>query len=74
MPKLPVVSGKEALRAFERGGWIYKRKRGSHMIMVKPGVRVTLSIPDHRELDRGLLRDLISDAGITVQQFIELLD
>lgn len=74
MPKLPVISGKKVLRAFEKGGWIYKRKRGSHMIMVKSGVRVTLSIPDHRELDRGLLRDLISDAGITVQKFIELLD
>jgi len=74
MPKLPVVSGKDALRTFERDGWVYKRRRGSHMIMVKPGVRVTLSIPDHKELDRGLLRDLISDAGITVQQFIELLD
>lgn len=74
MPKLPVISGKKALRVFEKDGWIYKRKHGSHMIMVKSGVRVTLSIPDHRELDRGLLRGLISDAGITVQQFIELLD
>jgi len=74
MPKLPVVSGNKALRAFEKDGWIYKRKHGSHMIMVKPDVRITLSIPDHRELDRGLLRDLISDAGLTVQQFAELLD
>lgn len=73
MPPLPVVSGKKALRAFEKAGWIYKRRRGSHMIMVKPGVRVTLSIPDHKELDRGLLRDLISDAQITIQQFLELL-
>ena len=44
------------------------------MILVKPGVAVNLSVPDHRELDRGLLRGLIRDAGLTVDQFIALLD
>ena len=44
------------------------------MILVKPGVPANLSIPDHRELDRGLLRGLIRDAGLSVDQFIALLD
>jgi hypothetical protein len=43
------------------------------MILVKPGQRANLSIPDHRELDRGLLRGLIRDAGLTVEQFLQLL-
>jgi hypothetical protein len=43
------------------------------MILIKSGVSVNLSIPDHRELDRGLLRGLIRDAGLSVDQFIELL-
>lgn len=43
------------------------------MIMTKAGCMLTLSIPDHHELDRGLLRELISDADLTVQQFVELL-
>ena len=55
MPQLPVVSGRQARRAFEKDGWAFNRLRGSHMILVKPGVAVNLSIPDHRELDRGLL-------------------
>jgi len=42
-------------------------------ILVKPGVPVNLSVPDHRELDRGLLRGLIRDAGMTVDAFIALL-
>ena len=42
------------------------------MIYKKPGVG-TLSIPDHRELDAGLLRRLISDAGITPEEFQKLL-
>lgn len=74
MPQLPVVSGRRSRRAFEKAGWQFDRQRGSHMILTKPGTPHNLSIPDHRELDRGLLRGLIRDAGLTVEQFIELLD
>ena len=73
MPQLPVVSGREARRAFEKAGWTFNRQRGSHMILVKAGLPVNLSIPDHRELDRGLLRGLIRDAGLTVEEFVALL-
>lgn len=72
MPQLPVVSGREARRAFEKAGWFFNRQRASHMILVKPNVPINLSIPDHRELDRGLLRGLIRDAGMTVDQFVQL--
>ena len=73
MPGLPVVSGREAAKAFQRAGWTLARWRGSHMIFIKEGEEATLSIPDHRELGRGLLRSLIRDAGLAVQEFIELL-
>jgi len=43
------------------------------MILTKPGIRAYLSIPDHRELDRGILRKLISLAGLTVEEFVGLL-
>ncbi len=74
MPQLPVVSGREARRAFEKAGWAFNRQRSSHMILVKPGVAVTPIVPDHRELDRGLLRGLIRDADMTVDKFVKLLD
>ena len=73
MPQLPVISGKQARSAFEKAGWSFARQRGSHMILTKAGVSANLSVPDHHELDRGLLRGLIRDAGLTVAQFIELL-
>jgi predicted RNA binding protein YcfA (HicA-like mRNA interferase family) len=73
MPQLPVVSGREARRAFERAGWVFNRQRGSHMVMIRPGIPINLSIPDHRELDRGLLRGLIRDAGMSVAEFMALL-
>ena len=50
MPPLPVISGAEAVRAFERAGWRQERQRGSHVVMIKPGHIASLSIPQHREL------------------------
>jgi predicted RNA binding protein YcfA (HicA-like mRNA interferase family) len=75
MPKLPVVSGRQAGRAFEKAGWEYVRvARSRHLVYRKRGNPITLSIPEHKTLDRGLLRALIRDAGMTVQEFIDLLD
>ena len=51
MSDLPVISGKEAVAAFEKAGWRYVRRKGSHMIMIKSGLPINLSIPDHKELD-----------------------
>ena len=62
------------MRAFERDGWEHVRTRGDHMMMIKTGQRANLSIPDHKELDRGTLRKLISKAGLSVDEFISLLE
>ncbi len=69
MPQLPVMSGREAVRAFKKHGWEVTRQRGSHIIMVKADQNVTLSIPDHKEVARGTLRSLIRSTGLTVQEF-----
>lgn len=56
MAKLPVISGKEAVKAFENAGWyVDRRARSGHIIMKKEGMKTTLSIPKHKVLDRGLL-------------------
>ena len=73
MGQLPRVSGRVARKAFEKVGWTFDRQRGSHMILNKRGVPNHLSIPDHRELDSGLLRSLIKVSGLTVESFIALL-
>jgi predicted RNA binding protein YcfA (HicA-like mRNA interferase family) len=71
MPQLPVMSGREVVRVFERRGWEVARQRGSHIILVKAGQNVTLSVPDHKEVAKGTLRSLIRAAGLTVQEFID---
>jgi len=69
MPQLPVMSGREVARVFEKDGWEIARQRGSHIILVKAGQNVTLSVPDHKEVARGTLRSLIRSAGLTVEEF-----
>ena len=56
MPKLPVISGAEAVKAFERAGWRVDRQRGTHVVMLKSGHIASLSIPQHKELAPGTLR------------------
>ena len=73
MARLPVVSGAEAVRAFERAGWRQDRQRGSHVILVKIGSIASLSVPQHRELAPGTLRALIRAAGMEVEEFVALL-
>jgi len=73
MPALPVLSGRKAVRVFERFGWQIARQRGSHIILVKEGENVTLSVPDHKEVAKGTLRSLIRSARLTVEQFAEEL-
>lgn len=73
MPALRVLSGRKAVRVFGKLGWQVARQRGSHIILVKEGENVTLSIPDHKEVAKGTLRSLIRAAGITVDEFTRLL-
>lgn len=75
MPKLPVLSGMQAVKAFRRVGYEVSHQTGSHVILrrTSPPHR-HLSIPDHKELGKGLLRSLIREAGLSVEEFLELVD
>lgn len=73
MAKLPVISGEKAVKAFVKAGWRVDRIVGSHVILRKEGSPVTLSVPLHRELKKGLLRALIRDADMAVEEFVRLL-
>ena len=71
MSPLPVLSGREVARTFERLGWELARQKGSHIILVKGGHSATLSVPNHREVARGTLRSLIRTAGLTPEEFMD---
>jgi len=73
LARLANISGKKAARAFEKAGWERLGQVGSHLVLVKQGVRVNLSVPQHRELSVGTLRALIRAAGMSVEEFLGLV-
>jgi len=72
MAVLPVVSAPQAVRAFQKLGYVFDHQTGSHMILYHPSGK-HLSIPYRREIARGTLRALIRSAGISVEEFLDLL-
>jgi predicted RNA binding protein YcfA (HicA-like mRNA interferase family) len=70
---LPVCSGAAAVRAFIKAGWVVDRQRGSHVMLKKDGSNVALSIPQHRQLGKGVLQALIADSELSVAEFIKYL-
>ena len=69
--KLPLLSGRQVVQAFERLGWQFVRQKGSHMMLTRPGSAMVVSIPDHREVDRALLRAELRKAEISIESFLE---
>ena len=70
--QLKLCSGSEAVRKFQKAGWTVSRQKGSHIMMTKQGYQWTLSIPQHKELGPGLLRKLIRQAGLAIDEFNKL--
>lgn len=67
--QLKLCSGAEAVRKFQKAGWTVSRQKGSHVMLTKPDYQWTLSIPQHKELGPGLLRKLIRQAELSIDQF-----
>jgi predicted RNA binding protein YcfA (HicA-like mRNA interferase family) len=72
MPKLPVLSGAEVVRALEKLGFVQMRQRGSHVVM-RRGEAGTV-VPLHREVKVGTLNGLLRQAQVSPDQFIAALD
>lgn len=75
MPKLPRVSGAQAIRALERLGFIRVRQRGSHVVMKRESSTGVsgCSIPLHTELAVGTLRSILRQAKVDPEDFARAL-
>jgi predicted RNA binding protein YcfA (HicA-like mRNA interferase family) len=73
--RLPALRAREVIRALERAGFAVSRTSGSHCRLIHttdPARKVT--VPVHSaDLPRGTLRSIISQAGLTVSEFVALL-
>jgi predicted RNA binding protein YcfA (HicA-like mRNA interferase family) len=59
--------------ALERAGFVFRPQAGSHMILRRSEPYSRAVVPDHKQIRQGTLRRIIADAGLTMDQFIELL-
>jgi predicted RNA binding protein YcfA (HicA-like mRNA interferase family) len=72
--KLPTdLSGRDVRAALEQIGFVFRRQTGSHMILRREQPYGRIVVPDHRPVRLGTLRRIITDAGLTVDQFVDLL-
>lgn len=61
---LPIISGKDLVKSLERHGWIQCRQKGSHVSMKKDGNPLVITVPMHREIAPGTLRNILNFAGL----------
>jgi predicted RNA binding protein YcfA (HicA-like mRNA interferase family) len=73
MTPLPVISGRQCVRALERAGFVVRRRERSHVVLRRHDPFAQTVVPDHRTLDRGTLRAILRQAGISVDELVRLL-
>lgn len=74
MGKLPVVSGEDTVKVLQKIGYEVDHQKGSHIILrqnISPYRRLT--VPNHKEIAKGTLKSIIKQAGLTVDEFNNLL-
>jgi predicted RNA binding protein YcfA (HicA-like mRNA interferase family) len=72
MPKLPGVNHLEAIRAFEKAGFVIERQ-GKHVTMRKAGHPRPITIPRNNPINSFTMGGLIRDSGLTLEEFKRLL-
>ena len=71
--KLPTdLSGRELVRILLRVGFVVNRQKGSHIILRREDPFARVVVPDHKRIRPGTLRQVLNEAGITVEQLLEL--
>ena len=75
MQKLPRLSGKEVIKALSKVGFAIARQKGSHVILAKQAEngKKAVVVPNHKEVDKGTLLEIIRQAGLTKEEFLELV-
>jgi predicted RNA binding protein YcfA (HicA-like mRNA interferase family) len=75
MPKLPSVSGERVIRALKRAGFAELRQKGSHVSLERRlGDQIFRTVvPTHSEVAKGTLSDILKQAGLTLEEFLEKL-
>ena len=71
MPKLPHISGAQAVKIFERLGFVVMRQNGSHIVLRNGSSGCV--IPNHKEIKVGTLAGILRQAGVSADEFLRML-
>ena len=66
-------SGKEVIKALRRIGYYIDHQRGSHVFMHNPEIKKSVIVPNHKELRKGTLNNILKKAGLTIESLKELI-
>lgn len=67
MPKTPVIRPRELIRALKKLGFLKKRQKGSHLIMIHEGKNKQIVIPVHNKpLKKGTIGAILRQADVSV--------
>lgn len=74
-PKIPVITSKQLVRALKHAGFSEDRQKGSHLTLINSKTNKIVTIPIHTGVDigKGLLKKIVTDAGLTIEEFYNLL-
>jgi len=73
LPKLPVVSAKEAIKALEQLGFQVYRQTGNHIHLWNKERNLVVTVPNHPELSKGTLISIMKQARLEREEFISAL-
>ncbi len=73
MPRLPVVSAREAIKALEHLGFQVYRQTGSHIHLWNEERNLVVTVPNHPELAKGTLISIMKQARLERKEFISAL-
>jgi len=74
VPKLPVLTSRELIKALERVGFVRWRQKGSHLTLYRENDRRALTVPIHfaRTIPKGTLHSILKQAGLSVSDLDRL--
>ena len=73
MTHLPIISGNECIKALCRAGFSIVRQKGSHIVVRRNNPFSQIVVPEHKVLDRGTLRSIIRQSGLSIEDFNKYL-
>jgi predicted RNA binding protein YcfA (HicA-like mRNA interferase family) len=70
LSRLPLLSWREVVKILAKAGFQVARQKGSHLILIKD--EYVVPVPKHKEIKKGLLMEIIAEAGLTREEFLKL--